>query len=110
MYDALGNQRIWDNVDLGPYEVLMDNLYEFDGAELRVYPNPSTDVVTIELSDYRVGTTYELCNLQGKTLVSGVLDSDGKENLNLSGLAPGIYVIKVRTENFKTKVQRIILQ
>jgi hypothetical protein len=62
---------------------------------LSVFPNPAKDVITIN-ADKGVVSIY---NSQGKLAMIQILHTDKK--VNVSTLAPGIYVGKVNGESFK---------
>ncbi len=65
---------------------------------LHSYPNPFTDVVTIESPS---GAEYTITNLAGQTVASGQLFA-GKNQLGaLSGLSSGVYVLTTNVGNTK---------
>ncbi len=57
----------------------------------KVYPNPTTDFVIIELQQ-KTGITYQLTDLNGKTILQGQF-IDKANKLNLSKQTPGIYLL-----------------
>lgn len=66
---------------------------------LSVYPNPASDVVTIQTTDSGLGNIAVL-NTQGQVVWQGVLTSP-TANISLSDLVPGVYVIRVGGQNVK---------
>ena len=59
---------------------------------LNVFPNPTTSQLFIEWTGKP--NSYEFMNLQGQVLVVGRLIETGPTSLDLSNIAPGIYLLK----------------
>jgi hypothetical protein len=64
---------------------------------IKVYPNPTTGVFTLELNN-TLSKTIEVLDLTGR-VVSSNTNSANSIKLNINGLASGIYYVKVQTEN-----------
>jgi lysophospholipase L1-like esterase len=64
--------------------------------ELRVYPNPSEGIVTLDAGDERV-ISIELFNMQGAAASATVLE--GNKAVDLSALPSGTYLLHVVTAN-----------
>jgi hypothetical protein len=69
--------------------------------ELRVYPNPAKEFISISTSGQIL--KVEIISLSGQKLLSQNLPG---KSVSLSGLNPGIYLMKVSTDNGST-TQRI---
>jgi len=64
---------------------------------LRIYPNPSDGMLSVELDEPLANdAVYEVFNYNGQLLVSGRLEYEGRQELNLSHLENGIYVFSLR--------------
>ncbi len=63
-------------------------------VELVFYPNPTADVVHIQLSEVSKTYPYALTDLQGKTIASGVL-SGSERTISLREIANGMYLLRV---------------
>lgn len=75
-------------------------------SEFSIYPNPAKDNITITSQDYDV-TGVEVYNLVGgKVLEQSELNND---NLDVSGLSKGVYILKINTKNGSLN-QRIVIQ
>ena len=59
--------------------------------DLEVYPNPVSNILTIETT--RAGISYQLLNINGKVLHNGKLDNT-REEIDFSGFPPGTYILK----------------
>lgn len=57
----------------------------------KVYPNPTTDFVTIELQQ-KAKITYQVTDLNGKTVLQGQF-TDTKNKIDLSGQSEGIFYL-----------------
>ncbi len=72
-----------------------------------IYPNPTSDRVTIIFPD-ELQTTYSLIDNIGKTIATGRL-IDGSALVDLSGLKSGVYFIKV-DNNQRVETRKIIVE
>lgn len=71
------------------------------------YPNPAQDQLRLHYSPDVQPACIELFDLQGR-LVSK--QSQGLDNIELQGLAPGQYVMKVTMEDGKTFTDKVVKQ
>ncbi|HQW04495.1 MAG: T9SS type A sorting domain-containing protein [Flavobacteriales bacterium] len=88
--------------ELGPVGIEENAL-----TEVHVYPNPATDVLTVELPH---GTTAiaSLVDVTGRTVVDGTTFGS-RTQFALNGLSKGLYFVRVR-ENSKDVVRRVIVE
>jgi hypothetical protein len=61
---------------------------------LRVLPNPAIDFVSIHTDAALMGSAYQIIDISGKIVQTGIVDKTSTE-LNLSGLLQGIYFFKL---------------
>jgi len=94
LYDDAGNRTTrewycWGTEDRSPEQdrVLEDN-------SLRAFPNPSHDMVTVQLEREVENAQVELMDTQGKVLQNERL-SGNTLIMNVSGLSHGLYWIRV---------------
>jgi len=78
-------------------------------ANVRVYPNPFSDVVSIKIASEENFINYRLTDFLGKVIRTGNLTTDNVE-LNFSDLTKGIYNLTISTENGGMITKRIIKQ
>lgn len=64
-------------------------------SQLSLYPNPSSDIITINTPAGVEIESYTLYNLLGKV----VLESNNNNKANLSELSSGVYIINIITDN-----------
>ena len=70
------------------------------GASVAVYPNPAKDAVNLEINlEDQDAVTVKVLSVSGKLMLSKTYDSSTqiKDQLNLSNLSDGVYMIKVET-------------
>lgn len=83
--------------------VLSSTTFE-DNTKIKIYPNPSNGIYTIE-SD--TNTRIEVYDLIGKQIQTQVC-TVGSSTLNLSDFNSGIYLAKVTNENNQTKTIKLV--
>ena len=92
-----GNVLVSD-MQTGLYVLEIDfesiNLKDIEPSDLNIYPNPTVDVVYIELNE---SYDYFIYDLHSKLIQSDL--STKTSHINLSNLNSGIYVIKIVTDN-----------
>jgi len=83
----------------------------FAVADFSIMPNPTNGLVEIDLSSYHQRKLQmELYNLQGKLLRSINIESvKGKEEVDLTSFANGMYLVRVRAEGLPDVTKRIVV-
>ncbi|MCW3104411.1 MAG: two component regulator propeller domain protein [Bacteroidetes bacterium] len=71
----------------------IEGLSSDDG--LIMYPNPVTDKLVLEVSDYK-NTTVEVFNLQGQ-LIQRIVPESSATVISTGSFSPGLYVLKVNS-------------
>lgn len=84
--------------------------FSFKPGILSVFPNPSNALLTIQLFNITKGdVTFKVINAEGKEVESTTLQntSDGINNYSLktSGLAAGVYFVRIETTSGSTTVK-----
>jgi hypothetical protein len=64
------------------------------GLEIKVYPNPTPDIITIHFSEYIENALYFLYDLRGKLLENQRINSAATE-INMDKYASGQYILKL---------------
>lgn len=95
--------------------IVSDSLFTFSekiasqGNHLKIYPNPATNQIQIEMADSDGECRYKIVDLNGKVVQSGILNiSGGKSQLTFSFPTSGLFVVSF--EQNKKKTQRLILK
>lgn len=85
-----------EEVSIIDYE-LITRTNEIDVNNLKLYPNPTTDIITIE--NYSKGeSTYEIISGLGEKVLTGA-SRINHVSIDVSSLNPGSYVVVVTDEN-----------
>ena len=89
-------QALYDSSDHLPVSLKLRihgdvGLEENQMTSYRVYPNPTTDILTV---DYPGKATYRIMNLMGQTLMSGSINGESQQ-IHVSELPNGFYFISV---------------
>ena len=63
-------------------------------AEFKVYPNPVSDYLTIDIPEARSQTVLEVNSLNGQMLMKKMLHHE-HETIDVSGLPAGIYIVSI---------------
>ena len=75
---------------------------------LHVFPNPATDLVTVQLPLGRGASTVIITDMAGKQVIAPVVRNSGSDKLaiDLGGLGQGAYLLELRAEGerFRTVV------
>ncbi len=73
----------------------------------RVYPNPTTGVFTLELSEVSEATVVnvEIYSMRGEKLYSGQYSGEKKHQLSLDGKPAGIYYVRVHSGSVSGSVK-----
>lgn len=82
-----------------------------NAKNINVYPNPTTDEITIEWNDYNQnGSYFAILDMQGKIIDKKEIQTK-KDKVNMSELATGSYFLKILDKNnseIKTmKIQKV---
>ena len=78
------------------------------GLSVAAYPNPTVDFLTLELNvDNFQNLSYQLYGVSGKVLMNRII-SDNKTRINMTGLEPQTYFVKVRNGNTELKTFKVI--
>jgi len=73
---------------------LNTDLIEPSTISTLIYPNPTASYITIHNETVNVDSTYELIDLNGKSINKGTLDSINT-NISMSSLPSAVYLLKI---------------
>ena len=93
------NHPINNLPDIGAYEYSVNSVEgQLEGNNtIRVYPNPVSDELSIEIADNNYFVGFELLNSIGRVVYIGNLK--GKTTIQTSGFSPGLYSLKIKNGN-----------
>lgn len=109
-YDCVITNSIVTGLTLNKNIITLDftlSNQEFLLSDIRVYPNPAKDVLTISLSEFGTnGIKATVINLVGQTILTKSLSSDD-DIINTSNFDTGVYILRLDLDG-KSYTQRII--
>lgn len=85
-FGFFGIQPLPAPVNCNLFTAVQENMED----QLRVYPNPATDRIIVELGEFQ---EYAISDLLGRTVKTGQLGADNFIDIN--GLSSGIYVLNI---------------
>ncbi len=88
-------------------DVISSNAANKSEALVRVYPNPLKDYLFVEAVDFRSGE-IRIYSLLGSLVYAGDLQHSHQNNLDLSSLTNGVYLVKVIIDETKCTTYTII--
>jgi hypothetical protein len=89
------------------YYVGLDDPLAFFNEQLAIYPNPATDLLTIDAKGKNL--TFELLNTQGKAMLQRPLRS-ARQSMEVSHLPAGIYVAVLRQQGVAVARRKVVIQ
>ena len=83
------------------------NVSQHDRSDIRMYPNPTTGVVHIEVENPDEVLNYRIMNVYGQCVENGTLH---RNELSLERYPAGIYFVQLMTQNKPIITEKIIKQ
>jgi len=85
------------------------NVNTIETMQVKVSPNPATDVVQISFPEIFSGT-IEICNLQGQKVFDTQTENIQQTTINISNLSEGFYLLKTfNNQNNTTATTKFIV-
>ena len=79
-------------------------------AEVIIFPNPAADFVTINLKGFDIeaeAQSYQFYDMQGRLLKQDTI-TQTETQINLNGLTPSVYLLRVNIDNKFSKTFKIL--
>lgn len=77
---------------------------KFDNAEIKIFPNPASNILNINTSS--IITSIEIVDINGR-IIQSLSQNSNEVILNIENLQSGMYLLKVTTEN-GSSIEKII--
>jgi hypothetical protein len=97
-----GDNTYLDNVRF--FEEGANSIEDAEKLNLRAYPNPSSDIVTLQFDQLKKGA-LTLVNAQGKEVLHQEFENASNQVLDVSTLAPGIYTLFFYVDSERTALK-----
>ena len=83
---------------------VIDSIEDENGEfVMTVFPNPTTDVINIEVSNECIGTEFTLSDIKGR-LIKVLNINSARTCIDVSGLELGVYVLSSKKLNSSLQV------
>lgn len=102
LHNNYGADGYYDNITFA--SGTLGNTDFTDMSDLRIYPNPVQDELKIKGIDLEQISQVSIYNLSGQQM----MESKSVENLEVSHLSQGVYILKIDTQNNKTLTHKLI--
>jgi len=80
-----------------------------DRNKFTVYPNPANEILNLDLKDLSdKNILLEIFDIKGRTIFEKCLNNDIHNEVNISDIPEGIYMLKVSSENYNSTQKLII--
>ena len=76
----------------------MVGLHEKSEGDLKLYPNPACDKLTIELSKAGIAE-WHVIDVSGRMVLSGRIDTNNSESIDVSSLKSGVYNVVLNSDH-----------
>ena len=96
----------------GGISVTGSSISDNDLLDFKIYPNPTNEVILVELGFLNEKSELQFCNLQGKTIYSEFIYNNTNhliKEINLKTYPKGIYFVKIKNNKF-VRVEKFVLQ
>lgn len=87
-------------------EEIAESITQSEASSFSVYPNPARESVFVEIND--AAKEISLMNASGAVIQSYRADASRNQKLDISGISPGVYYIKISSSE-KTKTERLLV-
>ncbi len=74
--------------------------------EVTFYPSPANDEITIK-NNGQTKVSYNICNLEGKKLISNEVNGDTESLVNIAHLPSGVYFLQI-SDQIQTAVRTLV--
>ena len=110
-YMTSGQDKAWIDLIQFPINNGPTAMEDHDISDILVMPNPTTDVVRIHIDDSYLNAhaAYKIFDLSGRLLKQDRLN-DNLQTIDLNSFTPGLYILKVFSNNQTLKTFKIVKQ
>lgn len=86
-----------------------EGIQDYEGQDMTIQPNPATHHITITTAPANDNHSFiTIYDLSGKALQTVTPDMDGSTDMDVSGLANGIYMVRIQGSS-SSKTQKLII-
>ena len=89
--------------------VTVTGINEFASSEIKIYPNPTTGIFSIENKGAEI-QKIKIYNLLGEQIMVEKISKDSKQVIDLSNQTKGVYFIEIIGTNNTSIIKKLIVQ
>ncbi|NOQ25045.1 MAG: M6 family metalloprotease domain-containing protein [Bacteroidales bacterium] len=105
--DIAGNKNIVSNGWSINYSLPL-GIEEFIAAGIKLYPNPTNGLITVEYNNSIEAGSVKIFNYLGKLIYTKILNNDKQQSIDLTNQAKGVYIIQFTLGKKQISTQLII--
>ena len=79
-----------------------------DKMEFKIYPNPATDYIKVVLTKMDKWQRWQILDLAGRLMSTG--QSTDMQKIDISGLNPGMYILKVSDREGNVGIGKFVVE
>ena len=100
---------VWSSVV--QFQTTSEGIADIDGADINIYPNPTSGNTTISVSGANGLVKVEIVDINGRTVVSESMECTGDcvKKMDVNALAQGAYFVRITGENVNA-VKKLIVR
>ena len=100
---------VWSSVV--QFQTTSEGIADIDGADINIYPNPTSGNTTISVSGANGLVKVEIVDINGRTVVSESMECTGDcvKKMDVNDLAQGAYFVRITGENVNA-VKKLIVR
>ena len=101
LHNNYGGDAYYDNIVISTEEA---GLEDMNMSDIKVYPNPAKNMVTVSSVNPQDIKSVDIYNLIGQKVIEQI----NTENIDISELSAGTYIIKITTSDDKTISRKVV--
>jgi len=101
LHNNYGNNAYYDNFVITSGSL---SVKPFENSSVAVYPNPASEVISLKTTQSVEVNSIEIYNLAGQKVIT----ADQSENIQVSQLSAGTYLLKAKTSDGQSVTKKII--
>ena len=90
-----------------PSALAVDSNVEYFFKDIKIYPNPTTDIVNIATDNLKISKVM-IASIEGKLIFEQSLNNETSFQFDLSNFTDGMYILSIETSEGKTFIKKLM--
>ena len=90
------------------YSGLRSTVSRLNEINIKLYPNPTTSSLRIELENDELATSYKITDTKGKQVLTGSLSPSSLVSIDVEQLTNGVYIIELTTSSGEVVIDKFV--